>query len=144
MIYHCWYGSWVLGWHCCYSVATSCPTLWPHDLQHARLPCPSPSPRVCSNSCPLICDAIQPSHPLLPTSPLALADLSLFLHYLFKLSFHRSIYGGPDKQRWTIFQLHGERTWWMDKRYTIVQRSSPRTTWSEDRLATDLHFISRW
>ena len=24
-----------------------------HRLQHARLPCPSPSPRVCSNSCPL-------------------------------------------------------------------------------------------
>ena len=23
-----------------------------HGLQHARLPCPSPSPRVCSNSCP--------------------------------------------------------------------------------------------
>ena len=23
-------------------------------LQHTRLPCPSPSPRVCSNSCPLI------------------------------------------------------------------------------------------
>ena len=27
--------------------------LWPHGLQHARLPCPSPTPRVCSNSCPL-------------------------------------------------------------------------------------------
>ena len=26
---------------------------WPHGLQHARLPCPSPSPRTCSNSCPL-------------------------------------------------------------------------------------------
>ena len=25
----------------------------PHGLQHARLPCPSPSPRVNSNSCPL-------------------------------------------------------------------------------------------
>ena len=25
----------------------------PHELQHSRLPCPSPSPRVCSNSCPL-------------------------------------------------------------------------------------------
>ena len=24
-----------------------------HGLQHVRLPCPSPSPRVCSNSCPL-------------------------------------------------------------------------------------------
>ena len=28
-------------------------SLWPHGLQHARLPCPSLSPRVCSNSCPL-------------------------------------------------------------------------------------------
>ena len=27
-------------------------SLWPHGLQHARLPCPSPSSRVCSNSCP--------------------------------------------------------------------------------------------
>ena len=26
--------------------------LWPHRLQHARLPCPSPTPRVYSNSCP--------------------------------------------------------------------------------------------
>ena len=25
----------------------------PHELQHSRLPCPSLSPRVCSNSCPL-------------------------------------------------------------------------------------------
>ena len=28
-------------------------SLWPHGLQHARLPCPSLSPRACSNSCPL-------------------------------------------------------------------------------------------
>ena len=28
-------------------------SLWPHGLQHARLPCPSPTPGVCSNSCPL-------------------------------------------------------------------------------------------
>ena len=28
-------------------------SLWPHGLQHARLPCPSPSSRACSNSCPL-------------------------------------------------------------------------------------------
>ena len=35
----------------------SCPTvfdsLWPHGLQHARPPCPSPSPKVCPSSCPL-------------------------------------------------------------------------------------------
>ena len=35
------------------SVAQSCPTLWPHGLQHARTPCPSPTPGVYSNSCPL-------------------------------------------------------------------------------------------
>jgi len=28
-------------------------SLWPHGLQPARLPCPSLSPWVCSNSCPL-------------------------------------------------------------------------------------------
>ena len=27
-------------------------SLQPHGLQHARLLCPSPSPKVCSNSCP--------------------------------------------------------------------------------------------
>ena len=27
-------------------------SLWSHGLQHFRLPCPSPSPRACSNSCP--------------------------------------------------------------------------------------------
>ena len=28
-------------------------SLQPHGLQHARLPCPLPTPRVCSNTCPL-------------------------------------------------------------------------------------------
>ena len=37
----------------CCSVAMSCPTLRPHGLQHATLPCPSLSPGACSNSCPL-------------------------------------------------------------------------------------------
>ena len=39
---------------CCCSVPQSYPTpLWPRWLQHVRLPCPSPSPGSCSNSCPL-------------------------------------------------------------------------------------------
>ena len=28
------------------SVIQSCPTLWPHELQHTRPPCPSPTPGV--------------------------------------------------------------------------------------------------
>ena len=31
----------------------SCLTLWPHAPQHARPPCPSPTPGVYLNSCPL-------------------------------------------------------------------------------------------
>ena len=38
--------------------------LWPHELQHARLPCPSLSPRVCSNLCPLS----QWCHPTISSS----------------------------------------------------------------------------
>ena len=35
------------------SVAELCLTLQPYGLQQGRLPCPPPSPRVCSSSCPL-------------------------------------------------------------------------------------------
>ena len=35
----------------CCSVTQLCTAVWPHGLQHARLPCPSPAPRACSNSC---------------------------------------------------------------------------------------------
>ena len=48
-----------------------CPTLPdPHELQHSRLPCPSPSPRVCPSSRPLnwwcypsISSSVSPSPP---------------------------------------------------------------------------------
>ena len=44
-------------------------SLRPHGLQHARPPCPSPTPRVYSDSCPLS----QWCHPLSSTSPPALS-----------------------------------------------------------------------
>ena len=39
-------------------------SLRPHGLQHARPPCPSPTPRACSNSCPLS----QWCHPTISSS----------------------------------------------------------------------------
>ena len=39
-------------------------SLWPHGLQHARLLCPSPTPRACSNSCP----SSQWCHPTISSS----------------------------------------------------------------------------
>ena len=35
-----------------FSHAVMSDSLWPHELQHSRLPCPSPTPRAYSNSCP--------------------------------------------------------------------------------------------
>ena len=39
-------------------------TPWTHELQHARLPCTSPTPRACSNSCP----SSQWCHPTISSS----------------------------------------------------------------------------
>ena len=44
-------------------------SLKPTGLQHARLPCPSPTPGVCSTHVHRVADAIQPSHPLSSPSP---------------------------------------------------------------------------
>ena len=49
---------------CFCSVTKSCPTLQPHGLQHARLPCPSPTPSACSNTCSLS----QWCHPTISSS----------------------------------------------------------------------------
>ena len=60
------------------SVTQSWPTLWPHGLQHTRLPCPSPTPGACSNSCPLsrwchptISSSVVPSVVCLQSFPLS-------------------------------------------------------------------------
>ena len=45
---HC---RWIL-YHLLFSHSVVPNSLWPHGLQHARLPCPSPSPGACANSCP--------------------------------------------------------------------------------------------
>ena len=60
-IFHSWEVSWFkandTSRHFYHSVQFSCSvvsdSLRPHGLQRARLPCPSPTPRACSNSCPL-------------------------------------------------------------------------------------------
>ena len=61
--------------YCCL-VAQLCLTLWPHGLQHARLPCLSPSPGACSNSCllswwchPTISSSIVPFSSCLQSFP---------------------------------------------------------------------------
>ena len=51
-----------------YSVVSD--SFWPHGLQHARPPCPSPTPRSYSNSCPLR----QRCHPTISSSVTTLSS----------------------------------------------------------------------
>ena len=62
-----------LFWQPCCSVAKSCSILWPDELLHTKLLCPSLSPGVCSNSHPLSWWCHSTSHPMSPPSPLSLS-----------------------------------------------------------------------
>ena len=77
-------------------------SLRPHELQHARPPCLSPTPGAYSNSCPLS-RWCQPSHPLLSPSPPA---LNLSQHQgLFKwVSFSHQVAKVVEFQYKTIFK----------------------------------------
>ena len=56
------------------SVTQSCQTLRPRELQHTRPPCPSPTPRVYSNSCAVS----QWCHPTISSSVIPFSHLQSF------------------------------------------------------------------
>ena len=56
-------------------------SLWPHGWQHARPPCPSPTPRVYSDSCPLS----QWCYPTISSSVVPFSSL-------FNLSHHQRLF----------------------------------------------------
>ena len=72
-------------------------SLRPYELQHARLPCSSPSPGAYSNSCPLSWYAIQRSHSLLSLSTPA-----------FNLSQHQGLFQwvSSSNQGAKVLELH--------------------------------------
>ena len=51
-------------------------SLWPHGLYHTRLPCPSPTPVACSNSCP----SSQWCHPTLSSSVVPFSSCLQSIH----------------------------------------------------------------
>ena len=53
-----------------FSFSVMSDSLRPHGLQHTRLPCPSPTPGACSNSCPLS----RWCHPTLSSSVIPLSS----------------------------------------------------------------------
>ena len=71
-----------------FSCSVMSDSLWPHELQHARPPCPSQTPGVFQTNVHWVSDEIQPSHPLLSPSPPA-----------FNLSQHQGLFKGVRSSR---------------------------------------------
>ena len=80
-------------------------SLRPHGLQHARLLCPSPTPRVYSNSCP----SSQWCHPTISSSviPFSSCPQSFPASGSFQMSWFFTS-GGQSME----FQLHHQSFWW--------------------------------
>ena len=106
--------------HCC-SIAKLCPSLWdPMDLQHARLPCPSLSPGVCSNSGPLnwwchptISSSVIPFSSCLQSFPASRSFSNIYIYIMlligilvvscYELQCHELLYIGVLVYTWRHF-----------------------------------------
>ena len=78
-------------WLLVFSHSVMSGSLRPYGLQRTRLPCPSPSPRVCSNSCPLS----QRCHPpiLFSVTPFSSCLQSFLASGAFPMSWLIASYG---------------------------------------------------
>ena len=102
---------------CCCLVTKSCPTLRYHGLQHARLPCCSLSPQVCSNSCPWVSDMLSNHlilcHPLhllpsvFPSIRVFYSEVALHIRWPKFWSFSFSIILSMNIQGWFPLRLTG-------------------------------------
>ena len=79
-------------WEVQFSRSVMTDSLWPHESQHTRPPCPSPTPRVHSNSCALS----QWCHPAISSSvvPFASCPQSLPASWSFPMTNQLFAWGG--------------------------------------------------
>ena len=131
-------------------------SLWPHGLQHARLPCPSLTPRACSNSClssqwchPTISPSASPFSPL----PLIFPSIGVFSNESV-LCMRRtdSLHGQqPCLTQWNYEPLcvgppKTDRSWWrvltecdplvkgMANHFSILALRTPWTVWKGKKI----------
>ena len=73
-------------------------SLQPRGVQHARLPCPSPTPRACSNSCP----SSQWCHPTISSSVIPFSSCL----QSFPAEAEAPILWPPDAKKWLIGKVY--------------------------------------
>ena len=85
-------------------------SLWSHGLQHSRPTCPSASLVVCQVHVHCISDAIQPSDPLMPSSPSALNP-----------SQHQGIFQSVGCSHQVTKIMEVQRQGWFPLRFSILK-----------------------
>ena len=137
----------------CWVVSNS---LGPHGLQHSRFPCPSPSPRLSSNLCPLSRWSIQPSHPLSFPSPPAF-NLCQHQDFFQWIGSSHQVAKGLELQlqhqsfQW-IFRLISFRIDWFDLLATqgtpksLLQHHNSKTSilWCSAFFKVQLSYLYTW
>ena len=136
----------------------SCQIMWPHGLQHARLSCPSLSPGVCLNSCPLQRRQWQPTPALLPCksprrrslvgcSPWGpeQSDTTERLHFHFSLSCNEEGNGNP-LQCSCLENSRDGRAWWaavygVAQSWTRLKQLSSSSSMSIESVMPSNHLI---
>ena len=86
-----------VSWFSC-SVGSN--SLWFYGLQHTRLPCPSPTPRVCSDSCP----SSQWCHPTISSSVVPFSSWPKYWSFSIRISLSNE-YSGLISFRTNWFDL---------------------------------------
>ena len=121
-------------------------SLWPHRLQHARLPCPSPSlGKLAQTHVHWVGDAIQPSHPLSSPSPPAFnlsqhqvlsSDLALCIRWPNYCSFSFSISPSSEYSGLISFRME-----WLDACSPRDSQESSPTPQFKSINSTALSFL---
>ena len=130
--------------------------LWPHGLQHSRLPCPSPTPRTCLNSCPLS----RWCHPNISSSVIPFSSFLQSFPASWNVSFSISPsndYSGLLSFRidWfdllavqgilkNLLHLHSSKAWILQhSAFFMVQLSHPYVTTRKTIALTRWTFVSK-
>ena len=100
-----------------FSCSVMSDSLQSHGLQHARLPCPSPTSKLAQTHVHGVGDAILPSVPLFPSPP------------AFNLSQNQGLF----KWVWA-----GSRSWWWKGKSGMLQSMGSQRVWHD--WATELNW----
>ena len=110
-------------WSVQFSRSVISDSLRPHGLQHTRLPCPSPTPRVYSNSCPLS----RWYHPTISSSFVPFSCLQSFRVFSSELALHISYWSfsfniSPSHEYSGLISFRMD---WLDLKKLITGPQSP-------------------